>query len=119
MALKALQVAEEKVRYQTVKHYDRRQIINMLKDLLSKVAAIKKAWIFGSFAREDDRAESDVDIAVETETTFSYFQLAEIQHEMEMAINRKVDIGFIKSIKPHIMDLVKKEMKLIYERSTN
>lgn len=118
LAHRALKVAEEEVAYRAFKKTDRKKIIGEIKMLIKKPGKINKAWIYGSFARGDDGPFSDIDVAVETEKSFSYFDLAEIQHKLESKINRKVDIGFIDSFKPHILEHVKPDLKLIYERQT-
>lgn len=116
MALKALQMAEEKIACNTFKKIDRKGILQQLKKEIKKFPHIEKAWIYGSFAREDDGPKSDVDIALQTNPTFTYFDLAEVQHQLETGINRKVDVGFIDSFKPYIFEHVKPDLKLIYER---
>ena len=116
VALKALQMAEERIAYQAFKKINRNDILKLLKKDIKKFATIEKAWIYGSFAREDDGPKSDVDIALQTNDAFTYFDLAEVQHHLENSINRKVDIGFIDSFKPYIFEHVKPDLKLIYER---
>ncbi len=117
-ALKALLLAEERVAYQTFQKTDRNDLLSQIKKIIATFPGIHKAWIYGSFARGDDRPESDIDIAVKTDDTFSYFDLAEIQHTIELQVKRKVDIGFIDSFKPHIRAHVEPDLKLVYERST-
>ena len=119
MGLKALQVAEERVAYTDFKKIDRKKILSQLKNGIKKFPLIEKAWIYGSFARENDGPKSDVDIALQTNATFTYFDLAEVQHHLESIINRKVDVGFIDSFKPYIFEHVKPDLKLIYEMSKN
>jgi predicted nucleotidyltransferase len=116
VALKALQVAEEKVEYISFKKLDRNDILKKLKNVLMKFKNIRKAWVYGSFSRGDDGPKSDVDIALETDSGFSYFDLAEVQYLLENVIQRRVDIGFIDSFKPNIFEHVKPDLKLIYER---
>jgi predicted nucleotidyltransferase len=89
------------------------------KKKFKKFPQIEKAWIYGSFAREDDGPKSDVDIALQTNATVTYFDLAEIQQQLENSINRKVDVGFIDSFKPYIFEHVKPDLKLIYEMRRN
>ena len=113
MALKALQVAEKRVAYSTFKKMDRKEIIKQLKNGIKKFPLIEKAWVYGSFAREDDGSQSDVDIALQTNETFTYFDLAEVQHLLESTIKRKVDVGFIDSFKPYILEHVKPDLKII------
>ena len=116
MALKALQLAEEKISYIAFKKIDRKDILQQLKDGIKKFPQVEKAWIYGSFARGDDGPKSDIDIALQTNEKFTYFDLAEVQYQLENKISRKVDVGFIDSFKPYIFEHVKADLKLIYER---
>ena len=116
MALKALQVAEEKIEYKTFIKTDRKETLLKLKKVLKQFNEIEKAWIYGSFSRQEDGPKSDIDIAVQTGNSFSYFDLAEVQFKAEELVNRKVDIGFIDSFKPYIFEHVKPDLKLIYEK---
>ena len=116
VALKALQVAEERVEYNTFNKINRNEIVKKIKANLQRFQQVEKAWIYGSFARKDDGPKSDVDIALQTDSTFSYFDLAELQHVLENSINRKVDVGFLDSFKPYILEHIKPDLKLVYER---
>jgi predicted nucleotidyltransferase len=116
IALEALQMAEDKLAYVAFKKIDRNTILKQLENGIKKFPNVEKAWIYGSFARGDDGPKSDVDIALQTGATFSYFDLAEMQHQLQIAINRKIDIGFIDAFKPYILEHVKPDLKLIYER---
>jgi len=116
MALKALQVAEEKLEYRIFQKIDRDQFILQIRGVLKAFEAVKKAWIYGSFARGDDEPQSDIDIALETDHAFSYFDLADIQYRLEDRLKRKIDVGFIDSFKPYIWEHVKPDLKLIYEK---
>lgn len=116
MALKALQVAEERVAYMAFKKVNKKALLNELIKGIKTFPMIKKAWIYGSFARGDDGPKSDIDIALETGSKFSYFDLADVQYQLEKLINKKVDVGFIDSFKPYIFEHVKPDLKLIYER---
>ena len=116
VALQALQMAEEKVAYIAFKKIDRKEVVKQLINVINKFTLIEKAWIYGSFAREEDEPKSDVDIALQTNSAFTYFDLAEVQYQLENSIKRKVDLGFIDSFKPYILAHVKPDLKLIYER---
>ncbi len=116
LALRAMQVAEEQIAYNTFKKIDRKDLIKALNDQIKKFPQIDKAWIYGSFSRGDDGPKSDVDIALQTNAAFTYFDLAEVQHQLENSINRKVDVSFIDSFKPYIFEHVKPDLQLIYER---
>lgn len=115
-ALKALQAAEQKVDYLVFCKLDKEEVRHKIKQVLKKFKTIKKAWVFGSFSRDEDSPKSDIDIAIESDPDFSYFDLAEIQHLLEIEVNRKIDIGFLDSFKPHLLNHIRKDLKLIYER---
>ena len=115
-AKEALKVAEEKIKYKAFKALDRSKIIKQIVNKLKQFSKVSNAWIYGSFSREDDGQGSDIDIAVKTDEGFSYFDLAEIQYQLENEVNRKIDVGFIDSFKPHIFKNVEHDLRLIYER---
>lgn len=115
-ALEALKVAEEQVKYKVSLRPDRTNTTKEIVTVLNSFPQVKKAWIFGSFSREYDDASSDVDIAIQTEGTFSYFDLADIQYKIEKKISRKAEIGCIDSLRDDFLKRIKPEMKLIYEK---
>lgn len=116
LSLKALKVAEEQVEYIAFSKTDRDDLLKKLIDVIKKFDNIKKAWIYGSFSRKDDGPHSDIDVAIETEEKFSYFDLGEVKHQAEQALHRKVDVGFMKLFKPYIFENIKSDLKLIYEK---
>lgn len=113
----ALKAAEDKVAYRKFKKYDRNTIVRKIKQFLKKDGRIHKAWIFGSFARGDDRPGSDIDMMIEDieNGKFNYFDLADIQYKLEQILNRKVDIGFASSLREGVAETIQNEAKLIYE----
>ncbi len=115
-ASEAIKVAEEKIGYLVKTQTDKSKIIRKINNVLRKFKKIKKAWIYGSFARGEDGVYSDIDIAVRADQGLSYFDLAEIQYKLENAVKRKIDIGFIDSFKEYVYEKVKPELTLIYER---
>ena len=61
--------------------------------------AVKRAAIFGSFARGEVRANSDVDFLIEYKTkNKSLFDLVDLKSELEGILGRKVDIVTYNSI---------------------
>lgn len=119
LAKEALKMAEEKVAYRQFSAQSKKSIISKIKQFLDRDGRVRKAWIFGSFTRGDDTSSSDVDLMIEEDSKakFSYFDLADIQYQLEQRIQRKVDIGFAKSLKAHAEPHIKKEAILIYEKS--
>ncbi len=117
-AKEALKVAEEKIEYNAFKALDRNEIIKKISNKLKQFSKVSNAWLFGSFARGENDYKSDIDlmIHVSDDSKFSLFDLAEIQYQLERNIPYKIDVVMKGGIKPQIMDRIKPDLKLIYER---
>jgi len=76
--------------------------------------AVKKAAIFGSFARNEAKAKSDVDILIEYKSKAkSLFDLIDLKSELEDTLNRKVDIITYNSIYSRIRTQILAEQVVI------
>jgi len=74
---------------------------------------IKKAGIFGSYARGDQKANSDIDILVEPPKGMG-FGFAGIGIELEEKLGKKVHLVTYKYISPYIKkDILKEEIRII------
>lgn len=82
-------------------------IIEIVKTL--KKNGIKKASIFGSYARGESKADSDIDILIEPKKGRGLFNFAGIKLEIENKIKKKVDLVTYKSINPYLKPHIKKE----------
>ncbi len=76
---------------------------------------VKKIAIVGSYARDEAKPESDIDIIVEFSERKSLLDLVGIEQELSDALGVKADLLTEKSISPYLIDRIKKEMKVIYE----
>jgi predicted nucleotidyltransferase len=52
---------------------------------------ISKVALFGSYSRDENRDDSDVDIAIETPLS-DYFKLYDFKEELENSFQKKVDV---------------------------
>lgn len=71
-----------------------KEIIDYLKkhkDEFEKKYNISKLALFGSYSRGENRKESDIDIAIETELS-DYFLLYDFKEELEKHFRTKVDV---------------------------
>ena len=80
---------------------------------------VKRAWIFGSFSRMEERPDSDVDILVDLDTSspIGLLQYAGMINRLETLLGRKVDLVAKDSVKPFAQERVNREKVLVYERA--
>ncbi|SRR5690554_104704 len=116
LALRAIQVAEEKVAYKISQKSDKSEIITKIVDFLKKDGRVEKAWIFGSFARGDDNADSDVDLMIRysDKASGTLFDYADIQYRLQNLLQKKIDLSEEGYIKPFAWKTIQKDLKLIY-----
>jgi len=115
--LRILQAAERKVLYRTTHGTAPSDKKMKIRRVLKEFPAVKKAWLFGSCAREEDTPESDVDLLIDVprEKKFTLSDIAEIQETLRRAMNRKVDVVMLRALAPHVKERIQKDLKLIYE----
>ena len=80
---------------------------------------VKKAYIFGSLARNEYRIDSDVDILVDLdyEAGADYFVFMEMQEELSELLKTRVDLVSSNGLSRFIKPIIEKEKKLIYEKN--
>ena len=90
---------------QTIKEYFKNQPVD-------------KAWVFGSFSRGEERAESDVDIMVSlipgTRLGLRFFAM---NLELEQLLNRRVDLVIEGDLLPFAEESVNRDKVLVYVRA--
>lgn len=83
--------------------------------------AIRRAYLFGSYAREEATPESDVDLRLELEDTdnMSLYDLAHLQKTLEQALDKPVDLVTAHTIKNQkLADAIEKDKVLLYDRKS-
>lgn len=74
-----------------------------------KEAGVIRSSIFGSYVRGEEREDSDIDMLVEVPRGTGLFGFVGLQHKLEDALGKKVDLVTYKSIHPLLRDRVLKE----------
>jgi len=70
-----------------------------------------KIGLFGSFARDEQNENSDIDLAIELEKDKKNLKnFFAFKRELEKRFNKKVDIGIENTLKPIVKEYVKKEI---------
>jgi len=76
------------------------RILTEHKDELVTRYPIASLFIFGSVARDEAQAASDVDVLVEFSQPVGLFQFIDLKQRLELLLGCKVDLGTPRSIKP-------------------
>ena len=94
---------------------------NMIKTTVAdyfKTQPVLKAWLFGSFSRNEQRPDSDVDIIVLLDKSrpigLKFFGM---WSDLEELLGRKVDLVSEGTLLPFARESSEKDKILIYERS--
>lgn len=80
---------------------------------------VLKAWVFGSFARGEERPDSDIDLLVSFDrenAKVGLFKYCSIILDLEKILNREVDLVEEGALLPFAERTANKDKKLIYER---
>jgi len=74
--------------------------------------------VFGSFVRGEQGKRSDIDVAIEFRENSgkSLLDLVRIEERLRKIFKRKVDLGIFSTLNPYIIEDVKREMLVIYEK---
>lgn len=79
-----------------------------------KQHSVKRAAIFGSYARGEAKAKSDVDLLIEySKSDKSLFDLVNLKYALEDVLNLKVDIVTYNSIYKGLRDRILAEQVVI------
>ena len=89
---------------------------NKIREYL-KDKPVFKAYIFGSYAREDANNDSDIDILLELDYSVHIgLEYVQMKLDIEKILNKSVDLVTERALSKYIKPIVDKEKVLIYER---
>jgi predicted nucleotidyltransferase len=75
---------------------------------------IKKAGLFGSYIRGEQKESSDIDILIQPAKDMSLLDISGLKIELKNVLGKKVDIISYKYIHPYLKDrILKNEIKII------
>ena len=89
----------------------REKIINEIRRVL-KENGIRKAYLFGSFARKE-KDYNDIDVAIDLPKKFSLLDMVGVQLELEERLGKKIDLVSYKDIKPALRPYIEKDLAVI------
>lgn len=90
----------------------RRAVISRIRSNRARLEklGVKSLSIFGSFARGEERPDSDVDILVEFEGRATFDRYIDTKFYLEELLGRKVDLVTPKAIKPRMKPYIMQDL---------
>ena len=95
---------------------------SQLADISSKITpvlkkyGVKRAGVFGSYARGDARPDSDIDLLVTFgEKPLSLWDVAGLQDELEEHLGHPVDVVSDNAVVPYFRDSIYNDLQTVYE----
>jgi predicted nucleotidyltransferase len=90
--------------------------IQIVKDYFSGLPVLK-AYLFGSFSRNEADGNSDIDILVDLDYSKHIgLGFVTMQSELQKKLQKKIDLVSSKAISKYIKPFIEKDKVLIYER---
>lgn len=84
-----------------------------------KTQPVLKAWLFGSYSRNEQRPWSDIDILVQYDRSqpIGLLKIADMKVALEDILLCEVDLVEDGTLRPWAAESINKDRKLIYERA--
>ena len=82
---------------------------------------VLKAWLFGSFARGEEKPWSDVDILFVPDYSgkpFTLLTMGGMYLDLRELLGREVDLVVDGSLRPYAVESAERDKQLIYERKS-
>ena len=97
---------------------DTQQMIQLIAEYF-KTQPVLKAWLFGSYSRDEQRPDSDVDImvALDQDAHVGLFKLSGMHLDLQDLLKMRVDLVTDKGLLPFARKSAEQDKKLIYERT--
>lgn len=77
---------------------------------------VNYAGLFGSYARNEPRADSDVDLLVSFSKPVSLLTVCRVERNLSEVLQKKVDLVTKGALSPYIKPYVMKDLQTLYEK---
>jgi len=74
---------------------------------------VSQIGVFGSYVRNEQTRESDIDILVNFSDPISFFEFIDMEEELSELLNNKVDLVSRSALKPFIGKHILEEVEMI------
>lgn len=94
------------------------QMLQTIRDYFA-TQPIERAWLFGSYARGEEREDSDVDILVDfdKDAQVGLLRHVHIMNELQDLLNKEVDLVTNGTLLPFAEETANRDKRIIYERA--
>ena len=89
---------------------DIRTTLSKQKADLKRRYRLKQIGVFGSFARNEQKESSDIDILVQYDEVPDLFKFIDLELELEDILKHKVDLVRREAVRPELKDIIEKEV---------
>ncbi len=86
-----------------------REILKSDKDFMESRYSVDKFLLFGSYAKDKQTAESDIDLLVSFKKPIDMFDFIDLQDYLANLFNKKIDLGTENGLKSFVKDTILKE----------
>lgn len=111
-----LKLKEEKADKRLIKDKINKNLIKLKPKIIEiiKKQGIKKAGIFGSYAKGEQKDNSDIDILIEPTKKMGFFDIIRLENELKKRLNKDVDLLTYASIHNLLRNgILKEEVRII------
>jgi len=89
------------------------QILQYLREHKSELHekyGVRKIGLFGSYARNENKKSSDIDIVVELESDNKFRSFFELKYYLEESLDMKIDLGIESAVKPEVRNQINQDI---------
>ncbi len=94
-------------------------MLQIIRDYLA-TQPVQRAWLFGSYARGEEREDSDVDLLVtlDKDADVDLLQYVHIMNGLKKVLNKDVDMVVDGTLLPIAEESANRDKRHIYERAS-
>lgn len=81
---------------------------------IAKQYGVERVYLFGSYARNEAKARSDIDLRIDPGKIKDYFKLCEIYGDLEDSFRTKVDLLTTGALEEKFLNKIAREEVLLY-----
>ena len=93
-----------------------KNILNDNKDYFAEKYNVNNFLLFGSYAKNLQTEESDIDLLVNFTKPVDMFDFVDIQEYLTKIFNKKIDLGTVNGLKSFVKDSILKEALTLWRK---